>query len=350
MTNGRTVLRLAALTVAVLAVSATVGASLAAFRSITQNAGSSLQTDTLAAPTNLTASGSPTVNLSWTATTSAWATGYRIYRGTSAGGPYSQIAQVTGVGTTSYSDSPGGGSFYYVVRAYYGTTTWVSPETNEVNVRISTYATTVLATTGLIGYWRLGESSGTTAADSKGTHTGTYVNGVTLGATGALNESNTAASFDGADDHVSIPNANALRPNRLSVEAWVKGGGGLADWDTVLMKTGNSSWPNGYGLYWNGGNIYFFVNNFSTAAVSTSLTADEWTHIVGTYDRTTIRLYKDGVQVASLPYTTAITHSTTPLTIGAGGGCCMWSGEIDEVAFYNVALTAAQVSNHYNAR
>jgi hypothetical protein len=141
--------KLAAAAIAVVAVSATVGASLAAFRSITQNAGSSLATDTLVAPTGLSAAGNPTVNLSWTATTSGWASGYRVYRGTAAGGPYTQVAQVTGVATTSYSDSPGAGNFYYVVRAYYGTTTWVSPASNEVLRRDSTFV--FKSSTGLTG-------------------------------------------------------------------------------------------------------------------------------------------------------------------------------------------------------
>jgi hypothetical protein len=141
--------KLAAAAIAAVAVSATVGGSLAAFRSITQNAGSSLATDTLAAPTGLSAAGNPTVNLSWTATTSAWASGYRIYRATAAGGPYTQVAQVTGVATTSYSDSPGAGDFYYVARAYYGTTTWVSPASNEVLRRDSTFV--FKSSTGLTG-------------------------------------------------------------------------------------------------------------------------------------------------------------------------------------------------------
>src|SRR5512143_1329301 len=37
------------------------------------------------------------------------------------------------------------------------------------------YEATVLATPGLAGYWRLGERSGTRAADATGRHDGTYV-------------------------------------------------------------------------------------------------------------------------------------------------------------------------------
>lgn len=346
-------LKLAAAASAVLAVSASVGASLAAFRSIAQNTGSSLQTDALAAPANLTATNGSTVSLSWTASPSTWASGYRVYRATTSGGPYSPIADVVGQATTSYNDTPGGGTFYYLVRAYYAGSSWVSPETNEVSASTSTYSSIVLGTASLRSYWRLGESEGTTATDSKGTNHGTYENGVSLGTPGALNETNTAATFDGADDGVSVPNATNLRPARISVEAWVKGGAGLEDYDCVVLKTTSNAWDDGYGLYWTSdGNIHFFVNHWDLYDVTTSLPADEWTHIVGTYNGSQIRIFKNGVLAASLAHTLAITHSTTPLMIGAGlpGGAYSWSGDVDEVAVYNAALGAAAVTNHYNAR
>jgi len=63
-----------------------------------------------------------------------------------------------------------------------------------------------------------------------------------------------------------------------------------------------------------------------------------------TYDRATVRLYVNGLQVSSLPATGAIATSTNPLTIG---GDATWGqyfeGRIDEVRVYNVALTAAQI-------
>jgi hypothetical protein len=58
------------------------------------------------------------------------------------------------------------------------------------------------------GYWRLGETSGTTAFDaatSDGAQNGTYESGVTLGVAGALrNDSDTAAAFDGTIDEVAL--------------------------------------------------------------------------------------------------------------------------------------------------
>jgi fibronectin type 3 domain-containing protein len=68
-----------------------------------------------AAPTGLSATaGNATVSLAWT--TSSSATGYKIKRATTDGGPYTQLATST---TASYSDtsSTNGTTYYYVVSA-----------------------------------------------------------------------------------------------------------------------------------------------------------------------------------------------------------------------------------------
>ena len=106
------------------------GLTLASFSNTTQNPANSFQADTLAAPTNLSASGGTTVQLTWTPSSSTWATGYRIFRSGTSGGPYTQINQVAGAGTSSSTDTPGSGTFYYTVAAYRGTT-WESPKSNE---------------------------------------------------------------------------------------------------------------------------------------------------------------------------------------------------------------------------
>ena len=86
------------------------------------------------------------------------------------------------------------------------------------------YSNQVLADEPL-AYWRLGEPSGTSAADASGNgNTGTYGGSPTLGATGALaGDTDTATSFDGVNDNVSVPNNAALNLNgSFSIEFWAK--------------------------------------------------------------------------------------------------------------------------------
>ncbi len=96
--------------------------SAATFTAPTTNPSNQLATATLAAPTGVSAivqSNGGTVRVAWTATSSTWASGHRVFRATSSGGPYSQIQQIAGRATVTYDDVPGVGTFYYVVRGYY---------------------------------------------------------------------------------------------------------------------------------------------------------------------------------------------------------------------------------------
>jgi hypothetical protein len=85
--------------------------------------------DTLNAPTSLTAGGGASITLNWTATTDTYADGHRVFRSSTPGGPYSQIAEVTPRTTTNYADSPAAGTYYYVVRAF--SQNWESADSNE---------------------------------------------------------------------------------------------------------------------------------------------------------------------------------------------------------------------------
>lgn len=99
-----------------------------------------LATGTLAAPTAVSSScsGSPAaITISWTRTTSAFATGYSVLRSTTSGGGYSQVGTVSGLTTTSYVDHPGGLlnlNFFYVVEATYHS--WTSANSNQTSVTL----------------------------------------------------------------------------------------------------------------------------------------------------------------------------------------------------------------------
>ena len=74
------------------------------------------------------------MNLSWTATTSTFADGYQVFRGTASGGPYSSIGTVSGRTTVTYVDSTAAFSttYYYVVQAKYNQ--WRSANSNQGSV------------------------------------------------------------------------------------------------------------------------------------------------------------------------------------------------------------------------
>jgi hypothetical protein len=90
-----------------------------------------VRSDTLDPPTSLAASGGATITLTWAVTPDAYATGYTLYRATSAGGTYALVATITPRSSTSYVDDPGNGTFWYRLRASFQS--WESVDSNTVS-------------------------------------------------------------------------------------------------------------------------------------------------------------------------------------------------------------------------
>jgi YVTN family beta-propeller protein len=203
-----------------------------------------------------------------------------------------------------------------------------------------------------IGYWRLGEKSGTSAADRAGTNTGTYSGGVTLGVPGLLSgDPDTAASFNGANQMVTVPSTTALSPStKVTLEAWIKPAALPAAGAFASVVTKAES----YSLQFNGPRMEFTIMQNGTRrrlqAPSGAIVVGSVYHVVGTYDGATQRLYVNGAQVASAALTGAITTNTTSVRIASwAGGQEFFKGVIDEVAIFPSVLTAAGVLAHYNA-
>ena len=69
-----------------------------------------------------------------------------------------------------------------------------------------------------------------------------------------------------------------------------------------------------------------------------------WTHVALTYNGSQLRLYVNGVQVASGAASGAIQSSTSPLWIGGNQPYGEYfKGLIDDVRVYNRALTPAEI-------
>lgn len=221
------------------------------------------------------------------------------------------------------------------------------------------YKDIIAAETGLVSWWRLGETTGTSAADSKGANTGTYNGGFTLNAAGAIRgDSDGSVTLDGTSGYVSVPSAAGLHPASVTVEGWFYFTAAQNDQSIISSNT------------WTAGDIGYVLKRSQTGSngpqfgtykatgagwtvaldPGSNLSQNAWHHLVGTYDGSNIILYRDGVAVATTAYTTALGYQNTEFRIGRGydtttGG--YQAGSYDEVAIYNVALTAAQVKTHY---
>ena len=97
-----------------------------------ETAASTFSTETLDPPTavNATALLFLTVSVTWVATVDTRATGYQVLRSTTSGSGYTLVGTVTPRSATSFTDLPlVPGTYYYVVRSYFGS--WTSVNSNE---------------------------------------------------------------------------------------------------------------------------------------------------------------------------------------------------------------------------
>ena len=209
----------------------------------------------------------------------------------------------------------------------------------------------VVAADGPASYWRLGETAGTTAADSVGTSPGTYMNGTTVGAASlvAADPTNRSASFDGVNDSVKVQSTPALSPTgAVSVEAWVRPSSVPASGSFASITTKAES----YALQFNGPQLEFTTMQDGTRrrvqAPAGAVVAGQTYHVVGTYDGTTQRLFVNGSEVAKGSFSGLLSANTNPVVLGSWDSASEFAAAtIDDVALYGKALTATQVSSHF---
>lgn len=214
------------------------------------------------------------------------------------------------------------------------------------------YRTAVTGTSGLVHYYRLDETTGTTATDSTGTAHGTYSGSPALGATDTLDaDVGTAVSFDKVDDYANLTGlaVNTTAGAYNTVEFWMY-------WDGTenVMAFGTS----GYSLYLINGSFGFNTGVSDVWGTSSAGMTNRWVHVAAEFYNgagTSSRLWIDGVEhTLSSRYGGASTSRTLGMAarIGTCGGCSNWyfGGKLDEVAVYNRALTSTEILAHYNAR
>jgi hypothetical protein len=223
-----------------------------------------------------------------------------------------------------------------------------------------TYSAEVLADSPYL-YWRLGEPSGSVANDSSGNgRHGTIAGAPTFGVDGALvGDSNDAMGFGGTNETITFADTNDLVS--FSIEAWVKT---LVSGEMIIASRYPSASTDQH--------FYFYKqsNNRIGAILRTPLggtfmtpgTADapalndgNWHHVVVTLvnggGTGNCKLYCDGELVSINDRTGSFTLTNVPFIVGGRDSDALsrWNGSLDEIAYYNSALSPKRVVQHYDA-
>lgn len=202
----------------------------------------------------------------------------------------------------------------------------------------------------LVSYWKLDETSGTTATDAAGSNDGT-VSGATVGQSGIINY---AYSFDGTNDYISFSNRLADASGAFSLSFWVyvtsttsgsmfhQRGSSLGDWSVYylagIVRFDTFTGTSGTGTY-----------DFDS---TTSLTLNQWNHIVITKPtglNPTIHIYVNNSSEAITSIVGAV-GGGTGYRIGTRGDSSFdFTGLLDEIGVWTKELSSSEVSQLYNS-
>jgi glucose/arabinose dehydrogenase len=293
------------------------------------------------APTNLTATalGASGASLAWTAATDNGAVdNYPVER--CAGVGCSSFAQVGTSPETTFVDvglNPST-SYTYRVRAA------------DTNGNLGPYSNTATITTGsvtqnppgLVAAYSFDAGSGATLEDSSGLGN----NGGINGATWTAGHDGNGLAFDGVSNVVLVNDSTSLRlTTGMTLEAWILPTQVLTNWKAILQKETDSYFLNGNTAtnHVGGGGTF----NGQCCGVVESIAAipvNQWSHIATTYDGANLKMFVNGVQVATLAQTGSLLANSSPLRIGGDTYPNeFFAGVIDNLRIYNRALSLAEI-------
>ncbi|MFT3769319.1 MAG: LamG domain-containing protein [Minicystis sp.] len=209
-------------------------------------------------------------------------------------------------------------------------------------------------TSGRVAYWNLDQAPPTITDFSGNGNTGHVWNATRVTGKVGFGYQFTNNSCITVADSTSLRMAGG---NTYTMMAWVNSSAGCSsDRGEFLNK------ENQYEM-----GIRCSGNNFDEATwTSTStwfwtgyggISLNTWQHVAITWDGTTIRAYSNGALVGTRPLSGTFQNQATGLGLGcrsvpasgAASGSSFFIGKMDEVAIYNRALSAAEISAYYNS-
>ncbi|MBW8039780.1 MAG: hypothetical protein FVQ85_07250 [Planctomycetes bacterium] len=199
-------------------------------------------------------------------------------------------------------------------------------------------------TIGEAAHWKLDEASGGTAYDSIGDNDGT------LGADPCdpnwVNDPNHGwcLDFDGVDDYVSLSTMNSLADNTTTIAAWINIDTEVNDFYPIVTQFDDVN-VTGYYLYVYGNTPYFWLDVDVQAPSSETISKDNWYHIAGTNDGSSLKIYVNGV-LRGTDSSIGSTGGSYDAYIGSHGDsndAYYFNGTIDDVRVYDWAMDQAQI-------
>lgn len=234
----------------------------------------------------------------------------------------------------------------------------------------STHAPNYTDTFSTVAYWYFDEGSGNMSYDKTvNDNDGKLYNGTVWNSEEPTWKSSSdckygnCLSFDGYNDYIGINDSASLDiTTEITVETWIKADQWAPDdYDSPFVTKAS-------GADWGVWNLVHKVNDVPTGLTgfrfemvidgtryqvwsATQGQTNQWYHLAGTFNGTTMRLYVNGVEEDSSVYPGTINTNDLSLQIGKQwwywGNYSYFDGIIDEVRIWNRTLSPEEINVSY---
>jgi hypothetical protein len=196
------------------------------------------------------------------------------------------------------------------------------------------------------------KTRGTTWTDLSGRgNTGTLTNGPTYSSANGG-----SIVFDGSNDYVDLTQTIQFNTGDFSISGWFRSNSGNTSYKQIWSSGYNGGTPDlEIGLLSGTNQLYLYIRPPGELITTTYAVDDNvWRHFTATKTSSTISLYVNGSLVSSVSgtYTSDVDDAGVIPRIGNGLNNINnrpFNGNIAQVSVYNRALTAAEVSQNFNA-
>jgi len=158
-------------------------------------------------------------------------------------------------------------------------------------------------------------------------------------------------SLDGANDYMDIPDSTALETTAFTWSAWFYCTA-INRYNIIVDTAASSNFFLGYELFVVNSTNKIRFSSYHTSDVidsTTTVSANTWYHVAATHESGSDKLYVNGTLEASGSAGSFSVSNAANLRIGSSSIFNLHhQGLIDEVSFFNSALSASDVTAIYN--
>ena len=205
---------------------------------------------------------------------------------------------------------------------------------------------------GLVGFWKLDETSGALAYDLSGNgNNGTHYATPTISTDVPTTHFSTRSldlEASGSDQYVDMGTASELElTDNFTVSAWIKPES-YGNYGSIISRQ-TANYAGGWGLVQSSNILSFIAFNqgsFEYLSVDANPSTGEWHHLLGLVRNGTRYIYVDGVQQSDTSTLIPSTNANANAVIGRFYGNSdnfYFDGNIDEVRVYNRALSTGEI-------